>query len=55
MRGFENETPKRTFGPKKRKEDGKGENYIMRSFIHCTRIGVEWRALVNTIMTFRVA
>jgi hypothetical protein len=33
---FENRALRRTFGPKKDKEQGSGENYIMRSLMICT-------------------
>jgi hypothetical protein len=36
LRVFENRVLRRIFGPKRDKEKGTGENYIMRSLIICT-------------------
>jgi hypothetical protein len=36
LRAFENRVLRRIFGPKRDEVTGKGENYIMRSFMICT-------------------
>jgi hypothetical protein len=36
LRMYENRVLRRKFGPKKDKEQGSGENYIMRSLLICT-------------------